>query len=477
MRHASGFLALWAPLFVATPLWALPDEPLAIGHSVQFVFDGQVIDNHWAEKRKTEHVRRVFHAPVKHDKNPVIGGQGGYVCVAKDAESGLLRMWYQVSVWEEAKRRASYAIAYAESKDGLDWKLPRLGLCTWKGTRDNNIVLGGDDERRASSPFLLDVPEEARRGFRYLMLHSTTEGLCLIGSQDGIHWDPASYVNILRIHSDTDNAIVYDPARREYVLFCRPKHIYVDSSGRTGGACRRVARSTSKDLWSGWNDAPQTILVPDEADADRGFLYFYGMPTRYFAGVYWGFLWPFKLNTDIVTDLVTSRDGIHFDRLPGRPPLVGLGPEGAWDDGMAFASPLWVEMGDQWWIYYAGHDGPHESRDRHAGIGLARVRKEGLISMRGPEHGGVLVTRRLIWPGGKLLVNADASQGELRVRVTDARRRGLEGLDWDDCQAITGDGLRQPVAWKAASLDSLAGREIRLEFFVKNADLYTFLAE
>ena len=42
-------------------------------------------------------------------------------------------------------------------------------------------------------------------------------------------------------------------------------------------------------LWEGWLDAdePQTILIPDEIDNEKRFNYFYGMPTRYWAGI-WG---------------------------------------------------------------------------------------------------------------------------------------------------------------------------------------------
>ncbi|MBW3543942.1 MAG: hypothetical protein KY476_27145 [Planctomycetes bacterium] len=51
--------------------------------------------------------------------------------------------------------------------------------------------------RRASSPFLLEVPEKDRRGFRHVFLYRETDGMHLIGSQDGIHWDRSSDVEQL----------------------------------------------------------------------------------------------------------------------------------------------------------------------------------------------------------------------------------------------------------------------------------------
>jgi hypothetical protein len=77
---------------------------------------------------------------------------------------------------------------------------------------------------------------------------------------------------------------------------------------------------------------PQTILTPDELDARTHFNCFCGMPTRYSAGEYWGFLELFRRNDFIYTELATSRDGRSFQRLPERPKLIDFGPKGAWDD-------------------------------------------------------------------------------------------------------------------------------------------------
>lgn len=242
------------------------------------------------------------------------------------------------------------------------------------------------------------------------------------------------------------------------------------------GESRRIARMANPELWTEWKSPPQNILIPDELDAARGFNRFYGMPATYHAGIYWGFLWAFKLNTDIWTELAFSRDGIDFARMPERPKLIELGPSGAWDDGMVFGGPDWIEVGDEWWIYYAGHDGPHESKERQPGIGLVKLRKEGFISMRGPAGGGVICTRQIKWPGGQLLVNADAHAGELKVRISGERRKPLPGFDYADCEPFTGDKVAHEVTWKGTSIEALKGQVVRLEFFLKDADLYTFRA-
>src|SRR5437868_6729678 len=89
------------------------------------------------------------------------------------------------------------------------------------------------------------------------------------------------------------------------------------SPGHAGaGEARRIARLSSPGLWQPSSGVPATILIPDELDLQRGFYRFYGMSVKEYAGIHWGFLWPFKLNTDIVTELAWSRDGWNWQRLP-----------------------------------------------------------------------------------------------------------------------------------------------------------------
>lgn len=235
---------------------------------------------------------------------------------------------------------------------------------------------------------------------------------------------------------------------------------------------------SSGRFWADWleQSQPQTVLTPDELDADTGFNFFYGMPVVHRAGIYWGFLQLFLWNDFIRAELAWSRDGIQFQRMPHRPKLCEYGPAGSWDDNMIFASPSWVEVGDEWWIYYSGWDGPHGTSNRTGAIGLATVRKEGFISLHGPKSGGVVCTRSLRWPGGDLRINADATHGELSVRVSDALRKPLEGFDYVDCDAFTGDRTAHEVKWNNPSLDALKGQTIRLEFYLQDADLYTFRA-
>ncbi|MGI5816545.1 MAG: hypothetical protein ACOX9R_00435 [Armatimonadota bacterium] len=469
-------------LLAAEVMAMVPAEPVEIGHEPQYFVDDWLVDNRWGN-RSSQNVVRAFHQPVKHAGNPLIAGRGGYVQVLRDPDGGIFRMWYQTHAYVpdedgNTPRIPRYAVGYAESEDGLAWELPEIGLHEWPDGA-GNIVWTGHDGRRASSPHIIDVPDEARRGYRHVMSYTGMGGLHLVGSDDGIHWDPESVMRIAGFHSDTHNTIVWDERRQEFVLFCRAKERYADGGElRDTGRPRRVASLRSPELWTDWlaDRHPSMILIPDELDLARGTNFFYGMPVFRHAGIYWGALWPFRMNSDIMTELAFSRDGVNFERLPTRPLLIDLGAEGAWDGGMVFGGVGWVEVGDEWWLYYGGHDGPHGSADRTAGIGLTMIRRGGFVSLRGPDDGGVVVTRQIRWPGGDLVLNADASDGEIAVRVSDGLRKPVEGYDYDDGEAFSGDSVAHTVRWGARSLDALAGEVIRLEIALRGADLFSIQA-
>jgi hypothetical protein len=459
------------------------------------VFDNWVVDNHWAIRYKRQAVRRVFHQATPYSGNPILSGdQPSHLWAARDPESGKFRIYYQANSRRDRKPGESGGqyttlIAYAESDDGLKWVRPDLKLFPWHQAQPNNVVVARVEEPRTqtSAPVLLEVPQKDRRGFRWLMLYRAKgrgvrdfSGIRIIGSQDGVHWDADSDTRIAHLHSDCHNTISYDPRQKRYVMFCRSKHIYrafgdemIDT-----GASRRVARMTSPTLWTDWLDgqAPQTVMIPDEIDSDTHFNFFYGMPTVYRYGVYWGGLQPFRMNDFVHTELAVSRDGQRFERFAGRLPVIPYGDDGEWDDTMIFACPAWIEVGDEWWLYYSGWDGPHGTPERTGGIGLARIRREGFVSLRGPRDGGVVCTRTLEWPGGDLVINADASAGEAKVRVSDARRQPINGFDYDECETFSGNSVTHPVTWAGKSLNALRGQVIRLEFYLDDADLYSFRA-
>ena len=60
-----------------------------------------------------------------------------------------------------------------------------------------------------------------------------------------------------------------------------------------------------------------------------------------------------------------------------------------------------------------------------------------------------------------------------------AKNSVIDGLSFDDCRPITGDGLRTPVLWgdeaqTRRKLTTLADKVVQLEFKLTNASLFSF---
>ena len=502
----------WLSFALALPSLAaygqLPSEPISIERGVpQFVHDSYLVDNHWAIKYKHQAVRVVFHAPVKHSASPFpvfASDNPSYVWVIRDrTDEGreVLRMYYQANYRssDTGDKGPKYqtGVAYAESSDGLNWKRPHLNLFSQKTHSDpNNIVvrLSDDPKVQSNAPAILEnLPAADQRGYRHVLMYRSTgrgdvAGIHLVGTQDGIHFDMENDAHVAHLHSDTTNTISYDPSAGNYVLFCRAKQMYriYGKAMIDTGASRRVATMRSPELWADWmeHDAPRTLLVPDARDGETHHHFFYGMPTVHRYGIFWGCLQLFRMNDYIHTELVTSRDAVHWNRLPERAKLIDYSEDGGWDDTMIFVSPAWVEMEDEWWFYYTGWDGPHGTAERNGNVGLATCLRERVMSLRGPVNGGVVCTRTLVWPGGDLWLNAapvsDAkTAAEVSVRVSDIKRRPLDGFDHSECRIdSSGDETRQRVTWEGdKSLDSLKGQTIRLEVFLQSAELFSLGAQ
>ena len=136
-----------------------------------------------------------------------------------------------------------------------------------------------------------------------------------------------------------------------------------------------------------------------------------------------------------------------------------------------------IERGDEWWVYYSGNDGYHDSEARTSAIGVARMRKEGFVSVRAGAEESYVLTRPFHWPGGELALNARVEEGgSMEVRVTDLRRQTATGFGYDDGTPFRGDAVRHPVRWGERGLAQLTGQLVRLEFRFAKADLFGFVA-
>lgn len=448
---------------------------------------------------KTDVVRS-YHAFTKHASNPVLSpdkpweGRRSYIygtVLPNEAGDGY-RMWYQG--YNETGRfggRRGYVNAYATSKDGINWVKPNLGIFRWRGSTRNNMFLTrkhspGDDH----NPQVLHTPWENDPQKKYKLItfvyaanrsSRADEGYWGSFSPDGIHWTDEAKNPVLPDRGDVGQ-FTWDPHKKRYMGTVK---IWTTVPRREG--YRRCIGTTSTKDFRKWPH-PELVLVPDEIDdrmhPGRMGVQFYGLTSFAYESGYIGFLWIFRTGSggQIYVQLVSSRDGINWTRVEAkggrRPAALPNGPDGSWDAGCLFTSSHPLVEGDTIKLWYGAWDKDHRKPDAAitGRVGLATLRKDGFASLDAGHKTGTVTTRRLKGLGGRLSVNAMAKGGALAAEVLDAEGMVLPGYSRTECNRVSGNGIDQPVTWKAHKTLPVSNKPMRLRFVFNNASLYSFRA-
>ncbi len=161
-------------------------------------------------------------------------------------------------------------------------------------------------------------------------------------------------------------------------------------------------------------------------------------------------------------------------------PLVPRGPERSFDKDIVLPASTVVTHADKHWIYYAGGNERHGTEqmrfDRRHAVGRATLRLDGFVSLTAGERPGTVVTKPFTLEGDKLLVNVDASAGDVSIEILDEAGQPIPGYSGSD--AFSGkriDELRWQPRWKGhADLSGLKSQTVRLKFTLRNTRLYSF---
>jgi hypothetical protein len=132
-----------------------------------------------------------LHTPV--DEGPVIffnkpweGIFSGYSTIIKD--DSIFRLYYRGVPTIGSDGSNAEVTCYAESRDGINWTKPGLGLFEINGSWQNNVILANAAPVTHNfSPFRDDNPA-IDDGYRFKALGGSSGGLIPYGSSDGIHW-------------------------------------------------------------------------------------------------------------------------------------------------------------------------------------------------------------------------------------------------------------------------------------------------
>ena len=443
---------------------------LDIGDRKQlFLDDGFLVE-------RAEGIRYVVNRPAKHPRNPLIVPDRPWEQQVQHygsvlRESSRFRMWYTCRTHRHGKENA-VVVGYAESADGISWEKPSLGIVDHEGSTATNLVLdmgpaGSGGVCVLHTPW--DIPDR-----RYRMLYKTIEeggGLKVAFSGDGLHWQKHAET-VLEGVFDTFNVALWDGAR--YVA-------YVRVNQRPRKRFRSVGRIESDDFVS-WTE-PTIVLGPDDRDPEDSDLYT-SAAFRYEEADRAYLMFPslFDWRTGKLSpQLATSRDNATWRRAKSREAVIPLGAPDSFEAEEIMVGAPPVVSGDRVYIYYHGDNRPHWGGsgapfDVNSGIALATYRLDGFVSIEAGEKpgGGAVTTVPLQFSGSELEINADATWGEIRVEIIDERNQAIAGFGVEDCVPVTGDSVRHRVAWKGASIGTLTGRTVKLQFHLTASRLYAF---
>lgn len=413
-------------------------------------------------------------------------------------EGDRLRMWY---ICRDKENKAN--VAYAESRDGVNWTKPPLGIVDYHGSKANNLV----GLQRLEGVVFQDPNASAAERYTYVStVKSTAEangptGIYRFHSPDGLHWTRDA-TPLIRAGSDTQNVTFWDARLGRYVVYLRGW----DPQPRR----RKVLRVELPNLREPFPTVPNkrgfgdyfheeipTVLHCDDRDPERTDIYnIAAQPYPLDPAWYIGF--PAFLRRSAATDapehkgshrgpvevqFVGSRDGIHwqrYDRAPyARPGLAA--PE---KKNMVFMGTGLVVRGNEIWQYgteFESEHGDMAARQRKTDGVIVRwvQRVDGFVSANTGEREGRLQTAPVRVTGSKLLLNLDTGAlGELRVGLRDPAGREIPGYELERGEALQINSLGAVVSWVGgADLAALHGREVQLEFRSRRTRLYSFRFE
>ncbi|SIO41603.1 hypothetical protein SAMN05444166_4522 [Singulisphaera sp. GP187] len=416
---------------------------------------------------------------------PWEGGFSGYCTIIHDGKN--YRAYYRGKATAQ-KDGLGEVTCVADSTDGIHWVKPQLGLVEVGGSRDNNVVLAVDGLSHNFSP-LLDTNPAAPADQRYKALGGTmSTGLVAFVSADGLRWktlrdEPVLTKSMVPFPSmfDSQNLAFWSPAEGKYLTYFRVFE----------GKVRRICRAESDDFvnWKSiqlmeYQDAEGRPAPVEHLYTNQTQPYFRAphlaiataarfMPGRQVLsaeeakaiGVDPSY---FKDTSDAI--FMTSRGGKVYDRtFLGSFIRPGIGARN-WVSRTNYPALNVVPTGPTEMSVYTNQDYAQPTAHLHR----YSLRLDGFASVRAPYEGGELVMKPLTFQGTRLFLNfATSAAGGIRVEIQDASGKPIPGFTLAESVESIGNEIERPARWKDGSdLRALAGKEVRLRFVMKDADLY-----
>jgi len=445
--------------------------------------------------------------------SPWEGSSCGYPVVFRDGD--IIRFYYHAGRFilheDTDVHAAPVVVCYAESRDGgRTFIKPDLGIYYYHGNTHNNIILMRGGYTRAIDNFAVfkDAnpdcpPDELYKAIAYngRIPGTNDEILCYYKSPDGIHFSPGGEL-VTGGWFDSLNCCFWDKHTGQYFLYMRdwPEGYTRRRGQNMGTKMRGIRYCTSPDFknWSPYKPLDFGAVEPIELYTntikpyERADHVFLGMPSRYYERNEWVPNYDFMPGADhrryrcrshirygtVLTDciLVTSRDGVHFNRQEEAFLTPGIERTGNWVYGDCYPT---------WGLIETRSDDPDSAPDElsfycldYHWIGSQAVRrytirKDGFLSYHAGHEPAWLITRPFTFAGNRLNINfATSAIGSVRITLLDDAGDAIPG--YESCE-IFGDSLERPVDFAGGiDLSALAGRPVRMRIDLQDADIFSF---
>ncbi len=459
------------------------------------------VDDFLVDTAKTTS-KKILHKPIRRElimTNDAPWEANGWVYYTVLQDGNIFRMYYICFPMYNKEKTAHmppfFHICYAESKDGINWIKPNLGICNIDGSTDNNVIViaYSMDAFHVFIDKNPQCPHNQRYKGVYTKCGDKKMELWCMTSEDGIHFDNG-WIITDKGAFDSYNSVFWDENIAKYVCYARDFHI-----GKDGDLIRDVRRMESKDFKE-WTD-PELIEYTDSPydfhmytngiqPYFRAPHIYVGFPTRYTERKEWTpnydrlcgtehRKWRMTLNKRFglaLTDglFMSSRDGKSFKRW--NEAFVSPGPESSmrWVYGDGYlsygmlATKTNVDGEDRELSFYASandwSDGPVQ-------VFRYTIRMDGFVSQTSDFGGGVLVTKPFIFDGEILRINfSTSSAGYLRISFEDESGNAIDGYNSGD---LFGDSVDRIVDFRCP-LSEIKGKTVKMRIELCDAEIYSF---
>lgn len=459
MRPKSS-LILAGLILIGSPIHAA--EPIDIGSRLELFVDDYLI----AEKKGE--IALVMLRPEPKEVVLVTdsdweGNTSLFCSLFRDR--GIYRMIYRGSQHDKKLNEMHEEVTcYAESKDGIHWTKPKLGIYEFDGSKDNNIILREKTASHNFTAFIDENPDASPEARFRALAGKHSYGLRAFQSADCLHWKHSHEKPVITNGAfDSQNLAFWDPHRGEYRAYWR----YAMPNQDPKKQWKSIRTGTSKDFitWENHADVSYTEGTPDwhmYTNAIRKYFraphLFIGFPTRYLP----------EEGARVEPLFMSSRDGVRFHRWPDAvipkdaPKDRGGNRSNYMANGM-FQLPgkpkeISIYATENYWSTTPGR------------VRRFVYRVDGFVALRSGANGGELLTKPISYKGNELLMNYLVRDGgSLRIEVLDE-----SGHVIGKSKRMNGDSIDHVIEWEQAPFPFLNSGIVRLRFHLHKADVFSF---